>query len=419
MSNHDDLTGTLTRELQEHAHAMDGTHLHLADVTGRARSIRRRRTATAVAGVAAAVAVIIPTAALATHTGGKAEPAPAVSLTPSPTQTANGDGHQPAPGVLDVSNLPTGDTPRTEYVTDGKVLHQSDGTTVDIGTHDSVTHFVVMSDGSRVWETADDVGNPSVEVQKADGTILAPERSQWGLAVNPKHTIAAWVTPDGQVRTWSDGTTEAADFGDPITAGHELRIADVTGDDCDLVCSVVVNVADAQTDSGWQPWEVSLNGTQELTDGSYLTVNDISEAGLTIGYRKITDFGTCSTLLGGGEFQGFTTCRHTLASFSPDGNLILADPAYHDGIGNGVIGMYDLEGELWDRHSTAKAQSFYNGAEWEDDTHVLAPVFQDRTWSLVRFASDGTMEYAVPPTPGKDMNNPYVIPTGGMPPTGS
>jgi hypothetical protein len=70
MSNHDDLTRTLSRELEGRAHEMDGSLLHLTDVQGKARSIRRRRTATAVAAVAAAVAVIVPTVSLATHTNG-------------------------------------------------------------------------------------------------------------------------------------------------------------------------------------------------------------------------------------------------------------------------------------------------------------------------------------------------------------
>ena len=65
---------------------------------------------------------------------------------------------------------------------------------------------------------------------------------------------------------------------------------------------------------------------------------DRTESGVSIGYRRITDSGSCSVLLGGGEFQGFSTCRHTLESFSPDGALILGVPAYLDGIGDGVIG---------------------------------------------------------------------------------
>ena len=43
---------------------------------------------------------------------------------------------------------------------------------------------------------------------------------------------------------------------------------------------------------------------------------------------------------------------------------------------------------------------------------MLAPVFQDGMWSIVRFASDGSMEYAMTPVPGQDVENPYVLATG-------
>ena len=43
MSQHDDLTHTLSQELEDRAHAMDGSTLHLTDVRGRARSITPSR----------------------------------------------------------------------------------------------------------------------------------------------------------------------------------------------------------------------------------------------------------------------------------------------------------------------------------------------------------------------------------------
>ena len=398
----DDLTRTLSEELEERSHAMDGSTLHLVDVRGRARSIRRRRTASAVAGVAAAVAVIVPVATLATHTGGSPEPAPPVTQSVTPTPSAD-QGTQPPPGVLDVSDLPTGAPPAIPYLGDGSSEHPFEPF--------PATSFAQLSDGSDIV-VANDEGDFEVYVTSPDGSHHGPFASHAELAVNPAHSVAAWVDPTGQVQTWGLGDTSPFALGDPIAAGDDLRVAAVTGDDCSLVCAVDVNVMDGP--NGPQPWEASLNGTEQLRDGSYLKISDQSPGGLTIGYRKITEFGSCSALLGGGEFQGFTTCKHTLVSFSPDERLILADPAYHDGIGNGVIAMYDLDGNvLFDRHSTAKAQSHYPTAEWEDATHVLAPVFQDGKWSIVRIASDGSMEYAVPPTPGDDVDNPYVLATGG------
>jgi hypothetical protein len=414
-ANDDELTTHLARELHGRVDAMHGSSLGLGDVQLKARSIRRRRTVTAVVGAVAAVALIVPTAALAGHSSQRNEPAPATQ-TPNPTQTATTtDGHQPAPGVLDVSDLPTGDAPHMEYVTGGSVLHQIDGSTQDIGTRYPVSSFVALSDGSHLWLTTHD-GTPYVEVGDGDGTLHDPVRSGWDLSVSSTHTVGAWVRPDGQVMVWNAGATDALEYRDPVPAGSDLRMGPILGHRCGPgeSCEVYVNVSDQQAETGWQPWEVTVNGTQPLLDGDYRILADSTEGGLSIGYRKITDFGSCSILLGGGEFQGFETCKHTLASFSPDGQLILADPAYHDGIGNGVIAMYDLLGNrLFDRRSTEAAQAFYPGAEWEDATHVLAQVFQDGKWAVVRIASDGSMEYAVPPVAGEDVDNPYVLPTGG------
>jgi hypothetical protein len=235
------------------------------------------------------------------------------------------------------------------------------------------------------------------------------------------HSIAAWLTPDGQVTIWEGWASEPRPLGDPVP-GTEWHLGPVTGvgqaspgqagPDCQQSsCTVIVNASGATR----QPWEVSDSGTHKLLDGGYLEIKDVAESGLTIGYTRITDSGTCSKLLGGGEFQGFPTCKNTLESFSPDGGLILGLPAYPDGAGPNQIAMFDLEGNrLFDRGSTPQVQPTFQQAVWEANSHVLIPVYQEGTWSLVRVASDGSMEYAVTPRPGVDLTvNPYVIPTGG------
>jgi hypothetical protein len=412
---YDELTTRLSRTLTEHAGDMAGTSFGLTEVKGRARSLRRRRTATGVVGTAAAVALLVPTVALVSHTSAGPEPSPAVTNTPSPTTTASPDqGHQPAPGVLDVSDLPTGAPPGIEYVTGGRTLHLADGGTAELPTRDPVSSFVALTDGSHVFITSHQ-GTPFVEIEDGDGGFRDPVPSGWDLAVNQAHSLAAWVRPDGQVMTWQLDATRPHAYGDPVPAGDGLRMGAVLGDDCGPqgTCEVYVNVPDQRAQDGWQPWLVDVNGTQKYLDGSYRILADSSGSGLSIGYRSISDAGSCSVLLGGGEFQGFQTCQHTLVSFSPDGRLILGDPAYHDGLGNGVIAMYDLKGKLlFERHSTEKAQSFYPSAQWEDATHVLAPVFQDGQWSIVRIASDGSMEYAVPPAgTGDETEPPFVLET--------
>ena len=417
--NDDDLTTDLGRALRDRSDAMHGTSLALVDVQQKARSIRRRRAGTAVGGAVAALALIVPTAALANHTGHRSEPLPPAtqSVTPTPSPTPS-DGQQPPAGVLDVSDLPTGAAPQMEYVTDGSTLHQIDGSTVDIPTQYPVSSFAVLTDGSHIWLTRDHNGTTYVEVQDLDGTLHDPVPSAGSLAVNPSHSIAAWVMPDGQVMVWTLGAKADTPLGDPITAGSELRMGAVTGDDCALACTVYVNVASPQGgDAPWEPWEVSASRTHVLRDGGYLTVSDISQAGVTIGLTKITDVDSCSKVLGGGEFAGWSTCKNQLTSFSTEGGLVLATPTYYDGLGPTSIAMYAASGgpRLFERQSDAKHQAFYAqpGPAWEDDKHVLASVFQDGRWALVRIAADGSMEYAVQPVAGGNVANPYVLATGG------
>jgi hypothetical protein len=417
MNHDDDLTSTLGRELGERAGTMEGSTLHLADVKGRARSIRRRRTATAVVGAVAAVGLIVPTAALATHSNGEPEPGPAHS--PSPTATTTDDGAQPAPGVLDLSHLSTGAAPRMDYVQDGS-LHLTDGTIVDVSTRHDPRQLVELADGARVWSTADEKGRSYIEIQDTDGTVHDPIPSTGGLSVNRQHSIAAWLTTSGQVTIWEGWASEPRPLGDPVP-GSDLRVGPITGDggaapgqpgpSCQQSsCSVIVNVHDG----AGQPWEVDASGSQKLLDGGYLHLNDISEGGLSVGLTKVTDSSTCSALQGGGEFQGFSTCQNQLTSFSPDGRLILALPSYFDGLGPGGVAMYDLKGtKLFERSSTEQAQSYFTEATWEDQTHVLAPAYQDGKWAVVRIASDGSMQYAVAPEPGPFEASPFILPTGG------
>ncbi|HEU4568699.1 MAG TPA: hypothetical protein VFR99_11750 [Marmoricola sp.] len=390
---------------------LGGRELHLDEVLGRAGGLRRRRrTVTGLVAAAAVVALIAPAGVILADRDSASGPAPLAHPTghASTVPTANADtGRQPAPGVLDVSDLPTGEAARVDYLQQG-TLHLADGGTAAVQTRHTPQEFVELKDGARVWQTVDH-GTSYVEVQEPDGTFRDPVRSHFGLSSNPAHTIASWILPSGQVMVWQGGTSAPQPLGDPVP-GSDLRIGPVTGADCSLACTVDVNVLDRDL----QPWEVTDSGTHPLRDGSYLTVADVSEAGLSVGLTKISDFSTCSTLLGEGEFAGFSTCRNQLTSFSPDGRLILALPSYYDGLGPGAIAMYDLHGKrLFERSSTEQAQSWFTDAVWEDDSHLLVPVFQDGTWSLVRIGTDGHLEYAAPQvTPkGPDATrSPFLLP---------
>ena len=285
--NDDDLTTRLSHELQGRSDAMHGSSLALADVQQKARSIRRRRTATAVGGAALAVALIVPTAALANHHNGHTGPTRCRRRRASRRRPARRPARRPRTAISrqqGYSTCPTcstGAAPRIEYVTGGDVLHQFDGSTVDLGTRYPVVGFVVLTDGTHVFETAGQ-GTIPVEVTGSDGTELGRRQIEGGLAVNPSHTIAAWVDPGGPGDDLDPRCPEASPLGDPVP-GEDLRMGAVTGDDCSLACSVIVNVRRRDDP---QPWEVTPDGAQPLTDGGYLSVDDVSQAGLTIGLPR-------------------------------------------------------------------------------------------------------------------------------------
>jgi hypothetical protein len=407
---HDELGTRLTRTLTDHADVMAGSSLALTEVQGRARRIRRRRAAGAVVAAAAAVAIVVPTVALASHTGGTTEPAPAVTQTPSPSATAS-DTARPAPGVLDVSDLPTGEAPAFDFVRGGD-LQFRDGGSGTVNTQYRPSLFAALDDGARVWQTIDERGNAYIEIQDADGTFHEPVPSGFGLTVNGEHNTAGWVRPDGQVMVWSGRASEPRPLGDPVPGGHDIRIAAIPSQDCTEFCTVYVN-GPADGSAIWQPYEVTDAGTQAYRDGGLRMVDDVAGA-LTVGKSEITDSGSCSDVFGGGEFRGFHTCKAQFESFSPDGSTLLGYLPYYDALGSTSISMWGVTGDqLFERRSGVKHQAVVADAAWEDDSHVIAIVFQENTWSLVRIATDGSLEYAVAPVEGDMDHNPFVLPTGG------
>ena len=117
MSNHDNLTEQLGRELHDRGASVPGHPIGLGDVKKTAGKIRRRRQVAGGAVVAAAAAIIVPSVMVAGNLlGGDAAPQPA-NPSPSVTQTP-----EPAPAdgpiVLD-ADAPKGADPQLAYLDGG------------------------------------------------------------------------------------------------------------------------------------------------------------------------------------------------------------------------------------------------------------------------------------------------------------
>ena len=77
--------------------------------------------------------------------------------------------------------------------------------------------------------------------------------------------------------------------------------------------------------------------------------------------------------------------------------------------------MWDLKGQRqFERRSNAQHQATVSDAQWEASTDLLATVFENGKWAVVRIGSDGSPEYAVPPVAGEDVENPFTLTLGGM-----
>ena len=89
---------------------------------------------------------------------------------------------------------------------------------------------------------------------------------------------------------------------------------------------------------------------------------------------------------------------------------LLAGPAYLDGFGQGSATVLDDDGKVlaeW----RSEGQAALLHTVWEDDEHVLALVFQDEAWAVVRLGvADGSVELAVAPVPDRGGQNAFVLP---------
>ena len=369
---------------------------------------------------AAAVALIVPTAALASHTGGKPEPAPA-------TQTSVPDRRPRPPTATSRPRAcwtsPTcrpAPRPRMDYVTDGRSCTWS---TAAPWTSVPSTR----SAPSRSWRTGRASGSPPttratpyVEVQDADGTFHDPVPSD----VRPRGQPAPQHRRLGGAGRPGDGVEAGAARAACRRATRSRRPATARGwgrsgrSDCAARTlhglSSTSRAAARRGSRGRSP----TTATQPLATAATCVRRRPQRGRAQHRLHRDHRLRSCSTLLGRRRVPGLRRPASTRwRRFSPGRPAAPgATRRTSTGIGHGVIAMYDLQGKPAVRppQRPRRPSPSTRRRSREDDTHVLAPVFQDGKWSLVRFASDGSMEYAVPPAAGADDGATRTCsPTGG------
>jgi hypothetical protein len=373
---------------------------------------RRRRWIVAAVSAAAVVAISVPFAlGRGDVLGGGDEPSPSVAPpTGAATSTPStpSSGTTPRAGVLDVTHLATGALPAIGYARQG-VVHLADGTTVTPATTHPMTGFTELADGTLAYLTRHDTSF-TVEITATDGTHLGPFPSAYAIVVNTDRTLVAWLSRSGTPMVWQPGLTAPRPLNATIP-GNSRRLAAVTGTSA-TGCTVYASSWQGQSSHAWAVTSAGRLTTAD-TEDRLIGVSDVATDGRMIGYTAITDTGSRSAVVdepAAGHPVLWVTSRHSLDTFSPTGEFLLAGPAYRDGIGDGQIALYTETGRLLvNRQTSDRHPGFYQGATWEDATHVLFPVFQAEKWSLVRMSVTGTMEYAVPPTAGRMDHNPFLV----------
>lgn len=395
MTHDQDLARRLGETLHRRADALHDTPLDLADVRGRATSIRRRRhTLVGLAAAAAVAAVVLPLSLL--PIGGDdrvVDPQPAE--TPTPIE-------DPVP--LDPRSAPEGPAPRVPYtVLDTRQLVTPSGT---YDLPEAYPQVVPYGDG-WIALTTDTPGLIGTRVTVLDQDFREVEGRgvATSLAVRDDGGRVAWVEFTGTGWTLVSGPTTGEP---PVTA-------DVTTSDEDAPSTAVgflpgdqVVVQSARAGTGRYSYKVvAPDRTTTAQFGGFNHVVGTSPVtGLVAGQTDYTGDGSCSgvkDLLSADRRLVWETCDHQLGAFSPDGRYVVGLAPYFDGLGSPSLAILDAAtGEpVVDFVSgrTARSAAAVGDAVWEDATTLLATVTQGADQYVVRATIDGRVERVAGPRP--------------------
>jgi hypothetical protein len=409
-SSHPQDQEQLTRTLRERSDDMAGSHLGLDDVKGRARGIRRRRRAMTGAAAAVVLALAVPVGLnVADLTRGNeplpANPSPNPSGTPSVVETGEPEPVPSGPIPADGAAAPRGEDPAMTYLT-GSVVHPPGREPADLGRdYAGITPY---GDG---WIGVDPARGRygTTDVLGPDGQVRDTFPG-YGLAVS---SDGAWTVT--QLEATGAGVTDLnlapSDASQtPLTAsvsiGGTVQLAGFAGDqlvayaetvDAPDGAETVVHLTDFEHKPTTVPGLISVRGANDTT-------------GVVSGMTSIDELapGSCSAVVDAtsGE-QRWETCDYTLDRFSPDGRYVIGLDAYLDGIGGSTVAILDASDGAVLAEFTTRDLGFTGPAAWESNGTVVVATFQDGTWYLLRLRPDGTVEQALDPVEGDELQRPW------------
>jgi len=379
-----------------------------------ARTQRSRRLAIAGSslGVAAVAAITLGFVVVAEPFDADSAPRPNDVASEGPVPDADGDGK------VELSlDVPRGDDPQIGWL-EGTTLHLEGGAEVELPhPYDDVVAY----EGGYL---AEDAAEGTID-RIIDGEVNSMFPGS-GLLASPNGIFVTWFetayfegTPvgpgelkirfaDGEERGYSESTVE-------IPAG--LRATPVAFRD-----QGVLYQTDDESTCGRKVWFGEGGNSYEIEGataiGGYSAATDQAAV-----QTKVTDTGSCWSTYAfpGGEFAGALTeqtCDYSLGEYSADGKYLIGWPAYADGWGPGEVAILDAD-------TFKPVMEFDSGedygvmdAAWDGDANsLIATVYLEGTWQLLRLGPDGSMESVADPVEADDVSNPFRFAQVGCCPT--
>lgn len=229
----------------------------------------------------------------------------------------------------------------------------------------------------------------------ADGSLSSSAPSDPGsrFAISPDGTRVTWFQPGsggrGELRS---GLASGMSDGEQVLtlpAGSRARpIGYGTG-------SEVVYQLDA-ADGSRSVWVTDFSGSPRRLTGA-LSVGGTSAALDEVAVQtSVSDSGSCWELrsLADGNSRA-RTCDYSLGQFSSDGRYVIGWPAYADGLGPRDVAVLDARTlkPVVRFQAPAGTAGYVSQAVWDGDTDTLvAALYENRSWQLVRLTKDGGIE---------------------------
>jgi len=387
VSNFDELS----RELRDRSHDIDGHPIGFDAVKRSAHRIQRRRRIASAAVAAAVLAVAVPTALAATNgatssRGVVGQPTPPVN-TPS------------APVTLTTAGIPRGANPVIPFL-DGRTLLLPDGRTETLpAAYTSITPF------RAGWlANAFTHGELSVVQLDADNRVISNRPGGDGFALSGDRVMVSWFVAgtNGQPGHLFQGLPSGMSEGQAsleTPPGVQIRPVGFTDDG-------VVYESD-----GTDP-EVRItqfDGHSSVIRGA-LAASGVSQViGRIAVQTESTDRGSCWAVVDAEGTPDWSTCDYSLGRLSPDGKYVVGTDPYGDGLGASWVAVLDAS----DGHEVARYARADNGSlfiadlAWEDDTHLLAVVWENGEWSVVRMDPDGGLQEASKALAADETSRPF------------